>query len=75
MYNAFILIMVLNFFNCMFFISQILQIIFLKKIGRTYTFPTISFFTDIALLMCSIINISWTVTKIQPNIDIAGVSD
>lgn len=74
MYNAFLLIMVFCFFNCMFFISQILQIIFLKKIGRTYTFPTISLFTDAILLIFSVINIGWTVKYIQPNINVAGVS-
>lgn len=75
MYDAFILIMILCFFNCMFFISQLLQIVFLQKIRRTYTFPTISFFTDFIMIVMSAINISWTVETIQRNVNIAGVSE
>lgn len=40
---------------------------FLKKIGRAYTFPTISLFTDIILAIVSITNILWVYYKITWN--------
>jgi len=43
----------------MYFMSQLLQIIFLKKIGRVYTFPTVSFFTDLTLFITSALTINW----------------
>jgi len=66
-YNAFILIEILCYFNLMFFLSQLLQFIFLKKTERTYAFPTISLFTDILLFIVSIVNIIWVYYEITWN--------
>jgi len=46
----------------------------LTKIGRKYTFPTISIFTDIVLFGTSLFNIYWTYTKILVNL-IDGLSE
>ena len=35
-YNSFNVIVVLCILNCMFFISQLLRLIFLRKIGRSF---------------------------------------
>lgn len=60
MTSAFKLISILCWFNMMYFLSQVLQIIFLTKIDRKYAFPTISIFTDIILFGTSLFNIYWT---------------
>lgn len=46
----------------------------MTKIGRKYTFPTISIFTDIVLFGTSLFNIYWTYTKILVNL-IDGLSE
>lgn len=43
----------------MFFISQILRFIFLSKTNRTFQFPTVSFFSDLILMLVSIYQIDW----------------
>lgn len=73
-YNAFILIEVMCYFNLMFFISQLLQLIFLKKIGRNYTFPTVSLFTDFVLFAVSVVNIYWIYYNITWNTHHPGLS-
>jgi len=40
----------------------------LTKIGRQYSFPTISIFTDIVLFGTSLFNIYWTYTGILSNL-------
>ena len=69
MYQSFEIIKSLCILNCMFFISQLLQLVFLKKINRTYEFPTISFFTDLILMVTSIFKFQWIVTNINFDID------
>lgn len=49
------LIMYTSILSLMFFISRLMQIIFLKKIGRKYTLPVISFTSDLVLFILSII--------------------
>lgn len=58
-YEAFGIIDILCYFNLMFFMTQIIQLIFLRKLDRTYPFPTISFFTDLTLFIISIFSINW----------------
>jgi len=52
-----------------------LQIIFLKKIGRVYTFPTISLFTDLLLFITSCITINWIGENITKNVYVDGISE
>jgi len=59
----------------MYFISQLLQIIFLRKIERTYTFPTVSLFTDLTLFVTSVIAIIWINNSITKNVNIAGITE
>jgi hypothetical protein len=40
---------------------------FLKKIERTYAFPTVSLFTDILLFVVSVVNIIWVYYEITWN--------
>ena len=57
----------------MFFITQIIQIIFLKKLGRTYTFPTIGFFSDLTLFGVSLYTLTFINSEIMIDINIPGV--
>jgi len=41
--------------------------VFLKKIERTYAFPTVSLFTDILLFIVSVVNIIWVYYEITWN--------
>lgn len=59
LYLSFQIILVLCVLNCMFFVSQVLRLIFLKKIGRTYHFPTVSFFSDLIMMVISIYMVYW----------------
>ena len=68
MFDAFQMIYYLCFFNLMFFITQILQMIFLKKLDRVFAFPTISFFSDLILFVCSIITINWILNNINKDL-------
>jgi|TARA_B110000285_G_scaffold234126_1_gene310008 hypothetical protein len=74
-YDAFTLIKVFCYINLMYFISQLLQIIFLRKIERTYTFPTVSLFTDLTLFVTSVIAIIWINNSITKNVNIAGITE
>ena len=49
--------------------------VFLNKIERAYTFPTISLFTDIILFMVSVVNIYWVYYKITWNTHHAYLTD
>lgn len=53
------LILILCYLNLMFLISQIMKVIFLKKIGRRIDFPNFGFFTDLLLAAASLIMIRW----------------
>jgi hypothetical protein len=57
MYAAFDVIHVLSYFNLMFFVAQLLQMIFLKKLDRVFAFPTIGFFSDLVLFVTSVFTI------------------
>lgn len=59
MFAAFQWIYLLCFFNLMFFIAQLLQMVFLKKLERVFAFPTIGFFSDLILFLISIFTIDW----------------
>lgn len=48
---------------------------FLKKIGRVYTFPTISFFTDLTLFITSSFSIQWINNNITANVDVQGIDE
>lgn len=61
--------------NLMFFISQLMQMIFLRKINRTFNFPTISFFTDFLLFLMSILIIKWIATDILADVSVEGISN
>jgi hypothetical protein len=74
-YDAFTLINVFCYINLMYFISQLMQIIFLRKIERTYTFPTVSLFTDSILFVTSIIAILWINNNIKKNVVTPDISD
>jgi len=74
MFDSFQLLIYLCVLNCMFFISQILQFIFLRKIGRTYNFPTISFFTDLLLMIISIFTIQWVFTSVNRGVFVEGIT-
>ena len=52
-----------------------MQIIFLKKIERTYTFPTVALFTDMILFATSIICIFWIDNSITKNVKVNDISD
>jgi len=75
MYDAFILIYILCFFNLMFFVAQIIQMVFLKKLDRKFEFPTLSFFSDCVLFVASIINIDWIRKNISKDLDHTGLSE
>ena len=70
---GFALIYVLCYFNLMFFVTQIIQIIFLKKLDRTYTFPTIGFFSDLTLFVVSAYTLWYIQTEIMLDINVEGV--
>lgn len=63
------------YINLMYFISQVLQIVFLRKIERTYTFPTVSLFTDLTLFIVSIISIVWINNNITKNVNGVDITD
>ena len=48
--------------------------VFLRKIDRTYTFPTVSLFTDLTLFIVSIISIIWINNSITKNVNVPGIS-
>ena len=75
MFDALNLVLICCVLNLMFFVSQVLQMIFLKKIGRLYNFPTVGFFTDLTLFVVSIININWIVMKIDQNVNVPGLTE
>ena len=73
LYDSFALIYVLCYFNLIFFVTQIIQIIFLKKLDRTYTFPTIGFFSDLTLFVVSAYTLWYIQTEIMLDINVEGV--
>lgn len=75
MYNAFQLVLICSVLNLMFFISQILQMIFLKKIGRSFNFPTVGFFTDLILFLVSIFNIQWIIVSVDKDVNWPGLTE
>jgi len=72
MFDSFMLVQYLSILNCMFFTSQILQFIFLRIIKRTFTFPTIGFFTDAILFALSLYTIYWVQAEIMANVYLDG---
>lgn len=74
-YQAFGIIDILCYFNLMFFITQIIQLIFLRKLDRTFPFPTISFFTDLTLFVVSIFSINWMRVNIFHNVEVEGIPE
>lgn len=74
LYSSFNVIIFLCVLNCMFFTSQVLRFIFLRKIGRSFQFPTVSFFSDFILMVVSIFQIDWIVKNINKSIG-GGMSE
>ena len=58
-YDAFYVINLLCYFNLVFFLTQIIQFIFLRKLERKFPFPTISLFTDLILFVVSLYTGYW----------------
>jgi hypothetical protein len=52
-----------------------MQIVFLRKIDRTYTFPTVSLFTDLTLFVTSIIAIIWIDNSITKNVNVPDITE
>lgn len=73
-FSAFMLIRYLCFLNLVFFANQMFAFIFLKKIGRSFTFPTIGFFTDLILFITSCFTIYWVNTNIFYGVNVPGIS-
>ena len=74
-FDSFLLIRILCFFNLVFFFNQIMQAVFLKKVGRSYTFPTIGFFTDLILFITSIFTMQFITEKLCKDIGVEGISE
>jgi hypothetical protein len=60
-----LIILILNYLNMMFFISQVTKIIFLNKIGRRANFPTFGFMTDTLLTISSFMTIKWILYSVK----------
>lgn len=69
------MINILCYFNLVFFLTQIIQFVFLRKLDRKFPFPTISLFTDLILFIVSLYTGFWIQYKIQTNIEIEGISE
>jgi len=59
----------------MFFTAQILQMIFLKKLDRVFTFPTIGFFSDLLLFGTSIMTIDWIMKNIRRGLNYSDLDE
>lgn len=59
----------------MFFITDLVKMIFLKRIGRKFAFPTIGIMSNCILFGTSIFMIYWTTTKVTSNVHYPGISE
>ena len=65
----------LCYFNMMFFVADIVKMIFLKKIGRTFNFPTIGICSNFLLFGTSVYMSYWIENSIMKDISYPGISD
>jgi hypothetical protein len=49
--------------------------LFLKKIGRKFAFPTIGIMSNLVLFGTSIFMIYWTTTKVRSNVTYEGIKE
>lgn len=52
-----------------------MQMVFLRKIKRVYTFPTIGLFSDLTLLIVSTYLILWINNNIMKNVNVPDISE
>jgi len=74
-YSSFEIINILCYFNLMFFLTDLIKMLFLKKIGRKFAFPTIGIMSNLVLFATSIFMIYWTTTKVRSNVSYEGISE
>ena len=59
LYAVFLIIEILCILNLSFFLQNLIEFIFTRRMGRFYQFPTIAQITDIALCASSSVIIDW----------------
>jgi hypothetical protein len=74
-YTSFEIINILCYFNLMFFLTDLIKMLFLKKIGRKFAFPTIGIMSNLVLFGTSIFMIYWTTTKVRSNVTYEGIEE
>jgi len=74
-YTSFEIINILCYFNLMFFLTDLIKMLFLKKIGRKFAFPTIGIMSNLVLFATSVFMIYWITTKVTSNVTYEGISE
>jgi hypothetical protein len=59
----------------MFFLTDLIKMLFLKKIGRKFAFPTIGIMSNLVLFATSVFMIYWITTKVTSNVTYEGISE
>ena len=71
-YFAFQVIQYLCWLNMMFFIQNFYMLVFIKKMGRFFEFPTIMQISDTVMFISSAITIIWFKSSIQKGLSVAS---
>ena len=75
LYSAFVVIEILCLMNMTFFLQNVVNYIFTKKLGRFYQFPTLAHISDTILFCCSIIILRWFQLNIEKDLYTDGRLD
>jgi hypothetical protein len=59
----------------MFFLTDLIKMLFLKKIGRKFAFPTIGIMSNLVLFATSVFMIYWITTKVTSNVHFDGITE
>jgi hypothetical protein len=74
-YTSFEIINILCYLNLMFFLTDLIKMLFLKKIGRKFAFPTIGIMSNLILFATSVFMIYWITTKVTANVHFDGITE
>jgi len=69
LHTSFSVIEYLSILNLAFLLQHMISFIFIKRLGRFYSFPSLTHITDSILFGCSIYTIRWFITNIDKDLN------